>query len=114
MSLIYKLLDRPAWTKAEVEGVFTGSDVDRADGFIHFSAAGQVGETARLHFRGARALLLLAVEAEALGSELKWEPSRGGALFPHLYGPLPTDAVRWARDVALDGEGVPVIGPLAP
>jgi uncharacterized protein (DUF952 family) len=114
MSLIYKLLDRPAWTKAEAKGVFEGSDVDRADGYIHFSAAAQLHETARLHFRGAGALVLLAIDAEALGSALKWEPSRGGALFPHLYGPLPADAVRWARDVALDGEGVPVIGPLEP
>jgi uncharacterized protein (DUF952 family) len=114
MNLIYKLLDRPAWTKAEAEGAFEGSDVDRADGYIHFSAAAQLQETARLHFRGATGLVLLALDAEALGSAVKWEPSRGGALFPHLYGALPTHAVRWARDVALDGEGVPIIGPLEP
>ena len=113
MTLIYKLLDRPAWARAEAKGSYTGSEVDLADGYIHLSAGLQVQETARLHFRGARELVLLAVDAGAVAAALRWEPSRGGTLFPHLYGPLPTAAVRWARDIALDSEGVPVIGPLA-
>ena len=113
MSLVYKLLDGAAWDAARAEGVFTGSPVDRRDGFIHFSSASQVQETARLHFHGQAGLVLLAVDAERLGGALKWEPSRGGALFPHLYGVLPIDAVSAATPVELDDDGVPRIGPLA-
>ncbi len=113
MSRIYKLLDAGAWAAAKAEGVFTGSAVDLRDGFIHFSAGDQVQETARLHFHGQANLVLLAVEADRLGSALKWEPSRGGALFPHLYGVLPVEAVLEARSIALDAEGVPRIGALA-
>jgi uncharacterized protein (DUF952 family) len=112
VSLVYKLLDAAAWRAAEASGTFDGSRVDRADGFIHFSTAVQVQETARRHFRGVADLMLLAVDGEALGAPLKWEPSRGGALFPHLYGPMPTAAVRSVRPLALDAEGVPIIGTL--
>ncbi|HEY5410491.1 MAG TPA: DUF952 domain-containing protein [Caulobacteraceae bacterium] len=90
MSLIYKILPRAEWEAACTAGVFLGSAVDIQDGFIHFSAADQVGETLARHFAGQTDLVLVAARAEALGSELKWEPSRGGALFPHLHGPLPT------------------------
>jgi uncharacterized protein (DUF952 family) len=90
MSRIYKIASRAEWAAAEAAGVFEGSALDRTDGFIHFSAEDQWRETLRLHFAGQSALVLVAVEAEALGAVLKWEASRGGALFPHLYGPLPT------------------------
>jgi uncharacterized protein (DUF952 family) len=106
-------LDAAAWRAAEAAGVFKGSAVDERDGFIHFSNAAQARETARLHFRNAADLVLLAVDADALGTALKWEPSRGGALFPHLYGPLACEAVIEARAVALDAEGVPDLGNLA-
>ncbi|MDR3511850.1 MAG: DUF952 domain-containing protein [Caulobacteraceae bacterium] len=112
MSLVYKLIEQAAWEAAAAMGAFEGSAVDLADGFIHFSAADQVQETARRHFRGVAGLVLLAVDAEALGAPLRWEPSRGGALFPHLYGPMPASAVRGVRPLALDAEGVPVVGDL--
>jgi uncharacterized protein (DUF952 family) len=113
LSRVYKLLDGAAWRAALAAGVFEGAEIDRRDGYIHFSAADQAQETARLYFRGAADLMLLAVEAEALGPALKWEPSRGGALFPHLYGPLPVSAVAEARPLALDRDGVPQLGALA-
>ena len=90
MSLIYKILSSAEWTAALAIGRFEGSGIDRADGFIHFSTADQWRETLRLYFAGRSDLVLVGVQTEALGDELKWEPSRGGALFPHLYGPLPT------------------------
>ena len=90
MSLIYKILPRAEWASAEAAGRFEGSGIDIADGFIHFSTADQWPETLRLHFAGRSGLVLVAVEADALGEALKWEPSRGGQLFPHLYGPLDT------------------------
>lgn len=106
-SVIYKLLPASEWESAEAAGVFVGSDVDRRDGYIHFSTAAQVGETARRHFAGRTGLTLLAVDATRLGDALRWEPSRGGDLFPHLYGDLPTDAVtRVAElpDAVLEGD----------
>lgn len=90
--LIYKLAGDAEWRAAERTGVFEGSEVDRRDGFIHFSTAEQVEETARRHFAGRTDLLLVAVDTTGL--EIRWEPSRGGQLFPHLYGPLPMRAVR--------------------
>jgi uncharacterized protein (DUF952 family) len=90
--LIYKICPANEWREAEREGVFHGMAVDRSDGFIHFSTADQVAETAARHFAGQRDLMLIAVDATALGAALRWEPSRGGALFPHLYGPLPVVA----------------------
>jgi len=97
MPLIYKICSRAMWTEAEAAGAFEGSEVDRRDGFIHFSTEAQVAETARRHFAGQLDLVVVAVEAAELGSELRWEPSRGGELFPHLYGPLPLTAVRSVR-----------------
>jgi uncharacterized protein (DUF952 family) len=110
---IYKLLDAPSWEAAQAAGMFTGSAVDERDGFIHFSDAGQAQETARLHFKGQSDLVLLTVDADQLGEALKWEPSRGGALFPHLYAPLPVAAVIDARGLQLDADGAPWLGPLS-
>ena len=102
---IFKLVDRAAWRAAEAAGAFAGSPVDTRDGFIHCSTAAQVRETAVRHFAGQADLLIVAVSAEALGDALRWEPSREGDLFPHVYGPLPLDAVRWAVDLPLDAAG---------
>ena len=112
MSLIYKLLDRPAWDAALAEGVFTGSAVDLADGFIHFSSAIQAAETARRYFSGQVDILLIAVEADDLGGVLRWEPSRGGDLFPHLYGPLQVSQAVSVRPLALGPDGAPDVGEL--
>jgi uncharacterized protein (DUF952 family) len=105
MTLIYKICPRALWQEAKRDGVFRGAPVDRADGYIHFSTAQQVRETAARHFAGQSDLVLVAVEAAALGSELKWEPSRGGALFPHLHGSLALDAVRWVEELPLGHDG---------
>lgn len=104
-SLIYKIVGEHEWFAAEAEGRFIGSAVDIDDGFIHFSTAEQAQETAARHFAGRRGLLLVAVEAAALGEALKWEPSRGGALFPHLYDVLSMEAVRRVDPLPLDEEG---------
>jgi uncharacterized protein (DUF952 family) len=88
MSLIYKIVPVALWRAAEALAEFDGAPVDQANGFIHFSTARQVRETAAKHFAGQRDLLLVAVEAERLGEALRYEPSRGGDLFPHLYGKL--------------------------
>jgi uncharacterized protein (DUF952 family) len=112
MSLIFKIVAEAEWRAAETQGAFEGSAVDRADGFIHFSTAEQAPETAARHFAGQTGLLLAAIDADALGPALKWEPSRGGALFPHLYGALPLSAVRWARPLPLGADGRHVFGTL--
>jgi uncharacterized protein (DUF952 family) len=104
---IYKILPRAEWAAAQGAGRFEGSAVDHADGYIHFSTAAQAGETARRHFAGVADLVVLEVEADDLGAALKWEPSRGGDLFPHLYGALEPQLVRAAHDAPLDGDGVP-------
>jgi uncharacterized protein (DUF952 family) len=90
---IYKICPRTLWQAAEKAGRFDGAPVDLADGYIHFSSGEQARETAARYFFGVDDLLLIAVDAEALGEKLRWEPSRGGALFPHLYGSLPMSAV---------------------
>ena len=108
---IYKILPRRDWEAAWDARLYEGSDVDRADGFIHFSTAAQAQETAARHFRGQAGLVVLEVEAEDLGAALRWEPSRGGELFPHLYGPLPAELVRGVAEAPLDPDGVPRIGP---
>ncbi|NKX44592.1 DUF952 domain-containing protein [Roseicyclus persicicus] len=92
---IYKILRAPEWAELERAGQTPGAPVDVADGFVHFSTAAQVAETAARHFAGADGLVLAAFDADALGPALKWEPSRGGALFPHLYGPLRRADVLW-------------------
>jgi uncharacterized protein (DUF952 family) len=94
---IFKILSRAEWERALSVGRFDGSVVDMADGFIHFSGADQVAETAGRHFAGQRDLVVLTVDAETLGADLRWEPSRGGALFPHLYAPLDVTHVVMAR-----------------
>lgn len=110
MTRIYKIMSQDDWGSALAAGAYTGSAVDIADGFIHLSAADQAEETARRHFAGRGDLVLVAFEAEALGPGLRWEPSRGGALFPHLYGPLPTAASLEVRRLSLDPDGAPEIG----
>ena len=110
MTRLYKLLGRAEWARAQAGGTFVGSAADLADGYIHLSAADQVRDTARLHFFGQADLMLLGVDAEALGPTLKWEPSRGGALFPHLYGPLQVDRVAEARPAPVGADGVPDVG----
>jgi len=105
MLSIYKIVPAALWRDAEVAGVFRGAPVDLADGFIHFSTSEQVAETAAKHFAGQRDLLLVRVDTERFGDSLKWETSRGGALFPHLYGPLPVDAVVAAEPLPLGDDG---------
>lgn len=114
LATIYKICDRALWREAERNGTFAGAPVDARDGFIHFSTAEQVAETAARHFAGSADLVLVAVDAEALGAALRYEPSRGGALFPHLYGMLPLRAVRWAKPLPLGGDGRHVFPELAP
>jgi uncharacterized protein (DUF952 family) len=91
--LIYKILRPLEWTQAQADGVYSGSPDDLRDGFIHFSTAEQVKGTLERHFAGERDLVVLEIDSAVLGDELKWEASRGGALFPHLYGELPLTAV---------------------
>jgi uncharacterized protein (DUF952 family) len=102
---IYRLLAAEAWQQAQASGSFQGSEHDLRDGFIHFSTAEQLAETARRHYAGQNGLLLLGVNAAALGSALRWEPSRGGALFPHLYGALPLAAVTRVEPLPLAADG---------
>jgi uncharacterized protein (DUF952 family) len=98
---IYKICRRHEWEAAERDRVFRGSPDDQRDGFIHFSTAEHVPGTLEKYFAGESGLVLIAVDAGALGTALKWEPSRGGALFPHLYGELPLgDAVLWSRPLS--------------
>lgn len=103
MATIYKVLGRDEWEKAVAQGVFEGSEIDLKDGFIHFSAAHQLRETVRRHFAGRSDLILAAIDADALGPELKWEKSRGGDLFPHLYAPLPVARIRHAAALPWTG-----------
>ncbi len=109
---IYKILPRPLWADATATGLFNGSPLDLADGYIHFSTAAQLRETASKHFSGVPDLLLVAVPAHLLGESLKWEPSRGGALFPHLYGDLPVGLAEWVKPLPLDPDGTPIVPPL--
>lgn len=109
---IYKIVPAPLWSEAIRNGSFTGSPVDLADGFIHFSTAEQVRDTAIKHFTGVQNLLLVAVAESAFGDALKWEPSRGGALFPHLYEALPVNLALWVRPMPLDANGLPIVPPL--
>jgi uncharacterized protein (DUF952 family) len=102
---IYHMCRRAEWERAVLGGVYPGSSQDVADGFMHFSTAEQIVESAARHRAGQDGLVLLAVEAERLGEVLRWERSRGGALFPHLYGPLPLDAVVAVHDLPLGLDG---------
>jgi len=107
--LIYHMCLRAEWELAVRSGVYLGSSQDRADGFIHFSTAAQLPESARRHRSGQANLVLLAVDPHALGESLRWEPSRQGALFPHLYGAVPIPAVRSVSDLPLRADGVPSV-----
>ena len=103
--LIYKIFRRPEWDQMRAQGQTLGAPVDLADGYIHFSAAPQLAETAAKWFAGQSDLVLLAVNADTLGSALKWEPSRGGALFPHLYRALTMEDVVWDKSLPLGASG---------
>jgi uncharacterized protein (DUF952 family) len=107
MTIIYKILSRAEWQAAHARGRFDGSAVDRRDGYIHFSTAAQAQETAQKHFRGASDLVVLEIDGDAL--DLTWEPSRGGALFPHLYASLDTTHVRAVHEAPLGHDNVPVL-----
>jgi uncharacterized protein (DUF952 family) len=103
--IIYKICPAALWREAQDQGVFRGAPIDLADRFIHFSTAKQVQETAAKHFAGQGELLLLYVNTARLGDRLKWEPSRGGAPFPHLYGPLDLTAVTRIELLPLGPDG---------
>jgi uncharacterized protein (DUF952 family) len=104
-STIFRLLAADVWERALESGRFEGTDHDLRDGFIHFSTAEQVVETARRHYSGQPNLILLWVSTAALGSALRWEPSRGGALFPHLYAALLPSAVTKTAQLPLGPDG---------
>ncbi len=103
--LIYKIFRRPEWDHLRHQGETLGAPVDLADGYIHFSDAGQLAGTARKWFAGADDLVLVAVEADPLGADLRWEAARGDALFPHLYRPLRMGDVAWQCDLPLGPDG---------
>jgi uncharacterized protein (DUF952 family) len=102
---IYKICDAALWRDAEAAGTFLGAGIDMRDGYIHFSTASQVKETAARHFAGMPDLQLIAVDASRLGAALRWEPARDGALFPHLYGELPLTCVLWVTPLPLAAGG---------
>jgi len=103
MTLVYKIVSAPVFRAAR--GTFAGAGSDLSDGFIHFSTSTQVAATAARHYAGQSDLLLVAVEAAGLGDALRWEVSRGGELFPHLYGDLPLSAVAWVKPLPPDIDG---------
>ena len=103
---IYKILPASSWEEAAASGAFRGSALDLQDGYIHFSTAAQVRETAARHFTGISGLVLVAVKADVLGTALEWEPSRGGDLFPHLYATLATGLASWVKPLPLGDDGL--------
>ncbi len=114
MTTIYKICERAVWREAEAAGSFLGTEADERDGFIHFSSATQLAETAAKHYANKTGLVLVAVDADTLGMTLVWERSRGGELFPHLYGVLPLPAVKWARPLPDEVEGRRALPELEP
>jgi uncharacterized protein (DUF952 family) len=104
-NMIYKLLRSDEWAALQADGETAGAPIDVADGYVHFSTAEQVRETAEKHFAGAEGLMLLAFDETAMAGDLRWEPSRGGALFPHLYGPLRLADMAWAKPLPLGDTG---------
>ena len=104
-SLIYKVVSRDDWESARKSGVFKGVSIDIQDDYIHFSTHAQVQETVAKHFAGQQDLLIVAVETESLGEQIKWESSRGGDLFPHLYDDLHFSSVVWEEDLPLEESG---------
>lgn len=101
--LIYKIFRSEEWAALCRDGATAGAPIDRADGYVHFSTGEQVAETAAKYFADAEGLVLLACDSEAMAAELKWEPSRGGALFPHLYRDLTMDDIVWQTDLPIEG-----------
>ncbi len=99
--LIFKILRADEWAELRAKTETSGAPIDVSDGYIHFSTPGQAAETAAKHFAGVDGLILLGLDADALGPNLKWEPSRGGQLFPHLYGPLRLADVLWAQPLPI-------------
>ncbi|HEV7636693.1 MAG TPA: DUF952 domain-containing protein [Bradyrhizobium sp.] len=114
MRKIYKICPASAWREAERQGAYLGSADDTRDGFIHFSTAAQVAETAKKHFAGRSGLFLIEVDADALGDALRWEPSRHNDLFPHLYGELDLGAVTGVFDLRSRSDGSHDIPELKP
>jgi uncharacterized protein (DUF952 family) len=114
MATIYKICAASLWRAAEAAGAFRGSKVDLSDGFIHFSTAAQVAETAAKHFGGASDLVIVAVDEQHLGPLLRYESARGGAMFPHLYGALDPKAALWVKPLPLGPDGRHVLPDLAP
>ncbi len=109
MTQIYKIMDKTTWNSAKNIGEFTGSIHDKRDGFIHFSTKEQLAGTLAKHYQGQHELILLAFSANDFGENLKWEPSRDGALFPHLYAPLPTTYVLWEKLLEIAENGTHII-----
>lgn len=103
--LLYKVVTRDTFESRSRDGFFFGMPIDRADGFCHLSTATQLAETLSLHFRAQPDLMILAVRSDDLAPKLRWEPSRGGQLFPHFYGELPLSAIAWTGPVSVDAEG---------
>ena len=97
MAILYKIIDKQSWDQACHKGLFSGAAIDLRDGYIHLSTATQVRETARLHFAGVTDLLLVAIDESQVSANLKWEASRGGQLFPHVYGEIATALAMWAK-----------------
>ena len=112
--VIFKILTPKEWADFRQATVFKGSAVDIVDGYIHLSTAAQARETAAKHFADQPAPILAAVDRDSLGAALRWEPSRGGALFPHLYAPLPLSAVLWAKPVPKGPDGRHAFPPEVP
>lgn len=104
MSVLYKIINVAAWRDAEAEGVFKGAAIDLKDGYIHLSTADQVRETAELHFAGATNLLLVAIDESVVLKNLQWEASRGGLMFPHVYGTIDPARVLWAKPMPWNGK----------
>lgn len=111
---IYKIIPVTFWHTAEQAGVFKGVGIDLADGFIHLSTAAQVRRTAALYFKGVNGLVLVAIDAGRLGDALVYEASRDGALFPHLYGPLPLTAVLDVAPMPIGADGFHIFGGAIP
>ncbi len=102
--LIYKIFRADEWANLQAQGASDGAPIDVSDGYVHFSTAEQAAETAAKHFAGVEGLTLLACNSQAMGDDLKWEVSRGGALFPHLYRQIRMSDVVWSRDLPFDGQ----------
>ena len=103
VALIYKIIDADLWQTAQSQNDFKGAGIDLKDGYIHLSTADQVQQTARLHFAGQENLMIFALDSETTAHKLKWEASRGGQLFPHIYGVIEIGEVIWAKPLPWNG-----------